>query len=116
MLERAVDDRIVPGVMAVAGDRERMRYQGSFGVLRLGGDVAVRPDTMFWLASMTKALVSVAALALIERGELQLEQSVGDILSAFDALQVLEGFDGEEPRLRTTERRATIRQLLTHTR
>jgi methyl acetate hydrolase len=115
LLERAVDDRIVPGVMAVAGDRERIRYQGAFGVLRLGGDVAVRPNTMFWLASMTKALVSVAALALIERGELQLEQPVGDILPAFDALQVLEGFDGEEPRLRPTERRATIRQLLTHT-
>ncbi len=70
---------------------------------------------MFWIASMTKAIVSVAALQLIEQGTLELEQPVADILPAFGALQVLEGFDGDTPRLREPARQATIRQLLTHT-
>jgi CubicO group peptidase (beta-lactamase class C family) len=114
-LEQAAADRVVPGVVAVAGDRDGMLYQGAFGLLNIEGEEVVRPDTMFWIASMTKAIVSVGALQLIERGEIDLEQPVADILPEFDALQVLEGFDGDEPRLRAPKRRATLRHLLTHT-
>lgn len=115
LLKRAVGDRVMPGVVAVAGDLEGALYEGAFGVLNVEGDTAVQPDTMFWLASMTKAFVSVAALGLIERGEMELEQPVADILPAFGALQVLEGFDGDTPRLRAPVRQATVRHLLTHT-
>ncbi len=115
LLERAVDDGVVPGVVAIVGDRDGVLYEGAFGALGVDGDAAVRLDTMFWLASMTKAIVSVAALQLIERHELALEQPVVDILPPFGTLQVLEGFDGDTPRLRPPERQATIRQLLTHT-
>jgi len=65
--------------------------------------------------SMTKAFTSVAALQLIEQGELELERPVADVLPAFADLQVLEGFDGDAPRLRPAASQATIRQLLTHT-
>ncbi len=70
---------------------------------------------MFALMSMTKAFTSVAALQLVERGELALDQPVADVLPAFDELQVLDGFDGDTPRLRQPASRATIRNLLTHT-
>jgi len=115
ILERAVGDRLIPGVVAVAGDRDDVLYEGAFGCLSVGDERAVGPDTMFWLASMTKPLVSVAALGLIERGEIELEQPVADILPAFGRLQVLEGFDGNTPRLRAPKGLATIRHLLTHT-
>lgn len=115
LLQRAVDDGAVPGVVAVAADRDGVLYEGAFGALSVNGGAAVRPDTMFWIASMTKPLVSVAALQLIERGELELEQPVSDILPAFGALQVLEGFDGDTPRLRAPAGQATIRQLMNHT-
>jgi CubicO group peptidase (beta-lactamase class C family) len=115
LLERAVSDRVVPGVVAVAGDRDGVMYEGAFGRLSVDGDPPVRPDTMIWIASMTKAITSVAAMQLIEQGGLELEQPVADILPAFGALQVLEGFDGDTPRLRAPARPATIRHLLTHT-
>ena len=115
LLERAVADRVVPGVVAVAGDRDGVLYEGAFGRLAVDGDLPVRPDTMIWIASMTKAITSVAALQLIEQGSLELEAPVAGILPAFDRLQVLEGFDGDTPRLRAPARPATIRQLLTHT-
>jgi methyl acetate hydrolase len=115
LLGRAVDDGVVPGVAAVVGDRDGVLYEGAFGALSVDGGASAGPDTMFWLASMTKPLVSVAALQLIERHELELEQPVAEILPAFGALQVLDGFDGDTPRLRAPERQATIRQLLTHT-
>ena len=70
---------------------------------------------MIWIASMTKSMVSAAALQLIEAGELSLEQPVSDVLPEFGELQVLDGFDGDEPRLRPPARQATIRELFTHT-
>jgi CubicO group peptidase (beta-lactamase class C family) len=115
LLEQAVDGQVVPGVVAVAGDRDGSLYEGAFGRLSVDVDVPVRPDTMFWIASMTKAIVSVAALQLIEQGKLELEQPVADVIPAFGELQVLEGFDGDTPRLRPPKRQATIRHLLTHT-
>jgi methyl acetate hydrolase len=115
LLERAVADGAFPGVVAVAGDRDGVLYEGAFGKLSADADAPARPDTVIWIASMTKAIASVAALQLIERGELELEQPVREILPAFGELEVLEGFDGEEPRLRPPARQATIRNLFTHT-
>jgi CubicO group peptidase (beta-lactamase class C family) len=102
-------------VVAVAGDRDSVLYEGAFGRLSVDGGAPVGVDTVVALASMTKALASVAALQLIERGDLALEQPVADVLPAFAELQVLEGFDGDRPRLRPPASQASIRQLLTHT-
>ena len=115
LLGRAVDERAMPGVLALVGDRDGVLDEGAFGVLDVNGEDPVRTDTMFAIMSMTKAFTSVCALQLIENGTLELEQPVADVLPAFDALQVLEGFDGDTPRLRPPASRATIRHLLTHT-
>jgi CubicO group peptidase (beta-lactamase class C family) len=101
--------------VAVAGDREGTLYEGAFGNLGVADDRPARPDTVFLIASMTKAIASVAALQLIEQGRLTLEQPVSDVIPEFGELQVLEGFDGDEPRLRPPASQATIRNLLTHT-
>ena len=115
LLERAVAEQAVPGVVAVAGDREGTLYEGAFGRLSVDGEARARPDTLLALASMTKPITSVAALQLLERGTLELQQPVADVVPEFDRLQVLEGFEGEVPRLRAPASRATIRELLTHT-
>ncbi len=72
-------------------------------------------DTMFRLMSMTKAFASVAALQLIEQGRLELDQEVASVLPAFGELKVLDGFDGDTPRLREPARQAKIRNLFNHT-
>ena len=115
LLEQAARERVVPGVVAVAGDRDGTSYEGAFGVLSVDGDEPVQLDTVMWIASMTKAFTSVAALQLLEQGSIELEQPVADVLPAFGSLPVLEGFDGDEPRVRPPARQATIRHLLTHT-
>lgn len=115
VLERAVTGRAAPGIVAMVGDRDGVIYEGASGLVSVDGNEPATLDTVFAIMSMTKALTSVAALQLVERGELALEQPVADVLPAFDALQVLDGFDGEEPRLRAPASRATIRHLLTHT-
>jgi CubicO group peptidase (beta-lactamase class C family) len=76
----------------------------------------MRLDSVFWIASMTKALTATAAMQLIEQGKLELEQSPGHVLPELAAPQVLEGFDAAgAPRLRPAKRPVTLRHLLTHT-
>jgi CubicO group peptidase (beta-lactamase class C family) len=70
--------------------------------------------TMFRNASMTKAVATTAALQFVEKGLLNLDSAVESILPAFGKLQVLNGFDGDKPRLRPPASKATVRQLMTH--
>ena len=115
VLEEAVAAGVVPGVVGVVGDRDGGIYEGGFGRLGPESERPVGSETMMRLASMTKPIVSVAALQLLEQGAIELEQPVQGILPRFAELQVLDGFDGETPRLRAPVRQATIRNLLTHT-
>ena len=115
LLERACAERVVPGVVAMVADRDGVVYQGAAGSLRIGEGPPATTDTMFRIASMTKALTSVAALQLVEQGGLALDQTVASVIPAFGALQLLEGFDGDQPRLRVLSRQPTIQHLLTHT-
>jgi methyl acetate hydrolase len=107
LLARSADAGAVPGVVAVVVGPDGLLYEGA------AGDAT--PDTMFRFASMTKAMASVAALALVEEGRLDLDAPVASVLPEFGELEVLEGFDGDTPRLRPPATQATIRQLFTHT-
>jgi methyl acetate hydrolase len=115
LLERASAEGVVPGVVAMVADRDGLVYQGAAGRLRIGAGAPATTDTMFRIASMTKALTSVAALQLIEQGRLALHQTVASVIPEFGNLQLLEGFDGDEPRLHDLSREPTIQHLLTHT-
>jgi CubicO group peptidase (beta-lactamase class C family) len=115
LLETGVESGALPGAVAVVAGPEGVRHVSVAGSLRADGGAAVTERTMFRLMSMTKALTSVAALQLIEEGGLGLDDHVESILPAFGDLQVLAGFDGDQPRLRPQARPATVRQLLTHT-
>ena len=72
-------------------------------------------DTHFRIMSMTKMVATVAALQLVERGALDLDAPIERYCPEWADLQVLEGFDGDTPRLRPPASKATVKHLLTHT-
>ncbi|HYF24413.1 MAG TPA: serine hydrolase domain-containing protein [Baekduia sp.] len=115
ILEQAVAGGAVPGAVAIAVDRDGVVAHAAAGALEVGGQTPVQADTVFRIASMTKALATVAVLQLAEQGRLDLDAEVRSILPEFGELQVLEGFDGDTPRLRPPATQATVRQLLNHT-
>lgn len=115
LLEGAVAQGVAPGLVGIVSDRDGVRQQVTAGRRGLDDDTLLDEHTMFRIASMTKAMASVAALQLVERGELKLEQPVGEVLPELGELQVLEGFDGDEPRLRPPAQPITLTHLLTHT-
>ena len=116
MLQAATEAGAVPGVVAVVTDRDGLLYEGGFGERALGGGAAMTPDTVVWIASMTKAVTATAAMQLVERGLLELDAPAKAVLPYLGEVQVLEGFDGNgESRLRPPKGDITLRQLLTHT-
>ena len=115
-LRHAVDAKDVPGVVAMAATDKGLLYEGAFGTRDLGNGPAMTLDTVFRIASMTKAMTSVAAMQLVEQGQLTLDEPVPNIDPALGAPQVLEGFDAAgAPQLRPAKRPITLRHLLTHT-
>ena len=115
VLQAAVEAGDVPCVVAMAGDRDGVIYEGAAGERTPGSGEPVGSDTTFRIASMTKMVATVAALRLVEHGQLDLDDTVETYLPEFGELQVLEGFDGDTPRLRAPASQATVRQLVTHT-
>jgi methyl acetate hydrolase len=115
VLHGAVERGDVPMVVAMAADEGGPIYEGAAGERSPGSGEPITPDTMLRIASMTKMVTTVAALQQVERGKLDLDAPVESYVPQFAELQVLEGFDGEEPRLRPPASQATVRHLMTHT-
>jgi CubicO group peptidase (beta-lactamase class C family) len=116
VLRQKTDAREIPGVVAMAANGKEVIYQGAFGKRDLSKDDAMTPDSVFWIASMTKAVTTAAAMQLVEQGKLSLEAPIGKVLPDIAAPQVLEGFDAAgEPKLRPARKEITLRHLMTHT-
>ena len=115
LLQAAVARADVPGVVALAAGDDGVIYEGAAGSRTVDAGDPITPDTMLRVASMTKMVTTTAALQLRERGSLDLAAPVQDYRPEFADLQVLDGFDGDTPRLRPPRRQATVHQLITHT-
>jgi CubicO group peptidase (beta-lactamase class C family) len=116
ILRQKCEAKDIPGVVAMAATGSEMIYQGAFGKRDLGKDDQMTADSVFWIASMTKAITAAAGMQLVEQGKLSLDEPVGKLLPDLAVPQVLEGFDANgEPKLRAAEKPITLRHLMTHT-
>jgi methyl acetate hydrolase len=119
-IDRVLDDLVksgaAPGVAAIVVNDQGPLYQGAAGTKGVGRSEPMTLDTIFWYASMTKALVAAGAMQLIEQGRLKLDEPASNILPELSSVQVLDGFEADgAPKLRPAKRPITPRQLLTHT-
>jgi CubicO group peptidase (beta-lactamase class C family) len=111
-----VNERDVPGVVACTTDRSGTTYEGSFGKRALDQPGDMTPDTVIWIASMTKAITSVAAMQQVDRGKLSLAAPAKSVVPYLGEVGVLEGFDAAgTPKVRKPRRDITLQHLLTHT-
>jgi CubicO group peptidase (beta-lactamase class C family) len=116
VLRQKSDAKEIPGVVAMAASSKEVIYQGAFGKCDLSKDDAMTPDSVFWIASMSKAITAAAGMQLVEQGKLSLDTPIGKVLPDLASPQVLEGFDAKgEPKLRQARNPITLRHLMTHT-
>ncbi|MCD0423707.1 beta-lactamase family protein [Rubrivivax sp. JA1024] len=106
----------IPGVVAIAGNSQEVLYQGAYGKRDLSKPEQMTTDSVFWIASMTKAITAAAAMQLVEQGKLSLDEPIGKLLPDLAQPLVLDGFDADgTPKTRPAKSPITLRQLLTHT-
>src|SRR3954464_11007768 len=120
ILRQKCDAREIPGVVAMAATGNEVIYQGAFGKRDLGKDDAkdnaMTGDSVFWIASMTKAVTTAAGMQLVEQGKLSLDEPIGKLPPHLAAPQVLEGFGADgTPKMRPATKPITLRHLMTHT-
>jgi CubicO group peptidase (beta-lactamase class C family) len=115
-LRAGIAQRKLPAAVGMVAGERRILYSGAFGTRDSSG-VPVNTDSIFAIASMTKAITTVAALQLVEQGKVKLDAPVSQHLPQLATLEVLEGFDAETGKasLRPTRTPVTLKHLLTHT-
>jgi methyl acetate hydrolase len=115
-LQAAVSAHEIPGIVAMATNEQSLLYEGAIGSRGAGSDAPMTSDTVFRIASMVKLLTSVAAMQLVERGRLKLDEPAGNVDPMLSSPRILAGFDGKgTPQLREAHENLTLRNLLTHT-
>lgn len=81
-MKTEVDEKKLPGAVVMVARKGRLVYAEAFGLRDPKGSEAMRADTIFRIYSMTKPLVSVAAMLLVEDGVIQLTDPVAKFLPA----------------------------------
>ncbi len=100
-----VDQKEVAGATTLVATPDRILHLDAIGKADIGEGKAMRPDAIFWIASMTKPVTGTAVMMLQDEGKLSVDDLVEKHLPEFTALKTK---DGKPARL-------TIRHLLTHT-
>ena len=112
ILGDAVAAQDVPFVVAMSANAQGVTYSGSAGQAAAGR--AAGEDTVFRIFSATKAVGSLAAMIMIDRGKMSMDTPVADVLPDWNGLRVLDGWDGDTPLMRAPRTTATMRHLATH--
>jgi methyl acetate hydrolase len=117
VLREAVDQKKIPGLVAMVGNADGIIYQGASGKRETAKNVPMTVDSIFRIASMTKPITSVAVMQLVESGRVKLDQPAATYLPELSQVQVLEQFDAStgKAKLRPPKTPPTVRQLLSHT-
>lgn len=86
----------VPGAVAYVSDASGKEVAwAASGVIEVGKPERMKKDTIFWIASCSKLLISIAALQLVERGQLDLDDRIDKFLPEAGELKMLK--DGSAP-------------------
>ena len=114
-----VEDGTIPGAVALIARRGKLAYLEAFGYRDREKGVAMTPDSIFRIASMTKPMVSVAVMMLAEEGRVRLVNPVSAYLPALKGVQVgVEAMDAagtRSLRLEAPRREVSVQDLLRHT-
>lgn len=115
VLKSGIAQRKIPAAVAMVASPDKVLYSGAFGTRDSSG-AAVTRDSIFSIASMTKAITTTAALQLVEQGKVELNGPASKYLPQLADLQVLDGFDASgKAKLRPAKTPVTLKHLLTHT-
>ncbi len=107
----------IPGAVALIMKDGDVAYHKSFGLADIDSGTPMQTDSIFRIASMTKAITSVAAMTLYERGYFRLNDPIAKYLPEFGDMRIVSAVDDDGSVVTTVPAKNPIRviHLLTHT-
>ncbi|HEY2953163.1 MAG TPA: serine hydrolase domain-containing protein [Verrucomicrobiae bacterium] len=110
-----VDDGTISGAVTLVARHDRILSLDAVGLADLKAEKPMRPDNLFWIASMTKPITAVAVLMLQDEGKLKVEDTVEKYLPEFRNQWLIQERTSNSLTLTRPARPITLRDLLTHT-
>jgi CubicO group peptidase (beta-lactamase class C family) len=114
-----VDAGALPGAVVAIARNGKLAYLQAIGFQDASKNIPMQHDSIFWIASMTKPVTSVAAMMLVDEGRLQLDAPVAHYLPQLKDMQVgvekIDAAGGKQIELEAPKRAMTVRDLLRHT-
>lgn len=117
LLTDDINNNKIPGAVVLVGNEKGIVYKKAFGVKNPLTNEKYSTDDIFRIASMTKAITSVAVLKLWEDGRINLDDPIEKYIPEFKDTEILETFNEKDSSYssKPSTKKITIRQLLTHT-
>ncbi|MCX8108363.1 MAG: beta-lactamase family protein, partial [Verrucomicrobiae bacterium] len=117
MLKQAVDDKEIPGAVALVARNGKIVYWKAFGMADNAAGRPLKTNDIFRIASQTKAITATAVMMLWEEGKFQLDDPISKFIPEFKNPQVLKSYNDEDGSWTSEPAKTeiTIRHLLTHT-
>ncbi|KAF5970675.1 beta-lactamase [Fusarium coicis] len=112
-------DRKIPGAVLLAADRSgHIIYHDAKGETSVDSSNArtMTADSIFWLASCTKLMTTIAVMQCVEKGLFTLDEDISRIIPELKSPTIVIGIDeaNNEPRMQKATQSVTMRHLLTH--
>ena len=117
LITKDIEQNNLPGAVVLVGDDKGIVYKRAFGIKNPETLEKYKDDDIFRIASMTKAITSIAVLKLWEKGKIYLDDPIEKYIPEFKGVEIFESFNEKDSSYtsKQTKKKITVRQLLTHT-
>jgi CubicO group peptidase (beta-lactamase class C family) len=114
-MQKFVDDGTIAGAVTLVARHGQVATLGAVGQADIANGKAMKADTIFWIASMTKPITATAIMMLRDEGKLAIEDPVEKHLPEFKNQWLVANRSQDALALKRPSRAVTLKDLLTHT-
>jgi CubicO group peptidase (beta-lactamase class C family) len=113
VLQQAIGHHIMTGAVVLVADKDKVLDLEAVGLSSLATQTPMQPDSLFWIASMTKSVTATAFMMLVDQGKASIEDPVEKYLPDFKGQMLVEEKDKGHPR--APRHPITLKEVLSHT-
>lgn len=114
-LEPFVESHTLAGAVTLVASPDKILEVDCIGYANIESKKPMTEDTLFWIASMSKPVVGVAVMILVDEGKLDLDKPIEHYLPEFNNQWLIAEQDGDHMLLKKNPTRITLRHLMSHT-
>ena len=114
-LQPFVDAHRLAGAVVLVAGRDRVLTTETVGYADVAAQTPMKPDTLFWIASMSKAMTAAAVMALVDDGKLSLDDPVAKYIPEYAGMKVGPRDANDKTAPHAPAKPITLRQVLCHT-